>query len=473
MPSLADTLSRTEKVLIDREDLLPEEARQRLAIPIRLVCGPEVADSPTLQAAVLTAANTAKRCFRGPVDLVGSAADTAPMLVNWPCGHALAGAVEDMLAECKTRLVADGSRPLSIVFGTAECESRGLQVTFNGWSGGVVPIGADRLHEHGACPIAGVIAGALAVSELFNCATDLCIEATRRSVGVNLWDLSRPWYEAETQGPLVEYAPAEFHLLGIGHLGQAYLWTIGMLPFADPLEVTLVLQDHDRVVPGNWDTGLLTTQDDIGRLKTRIAEGWLEARGFQVRRVDRRFDAHHWRHHDDPRLVLCGFDGNGPRHLLDERFPHVLECGLGGEAETFNCLAFHNLPFLGESSATLWPQPQEPAASRQNRAESLAAQRRHYRAIREEHSCGHVEVAGVSVAAPFVGAAAAALVIAEALRMAHGGPCFGSAAWRLASPQSLAACPAGHYGKSQPRLRYAQLSLRSEGRNRLRGSLRQ
>jgi hypothetical protein len=41
-----------------------------------------------------------------------------------------------------------------------------------------------------------------------------------------------------------------------------------------------------------------------------------------------------------------------------------------------------------------------------------------------KNECGRFELAGKSVAVPFVGAAAASFVVAEVLRLAHGGPGF-------------------------------------------------
>ena len=44
-------------------------------------------------------------------------------------------------------------------------------------------------------------------------------------------------------------------LLGIGHLGQAYAWALGMLPYARPEEAEFGLMDFDRIVEGNAATG--------------------------------------------------------------------------------------------------------------------------------------------------------------------------------------------------------------------------
>jgi hypothetical protein len=42
----------------------------------------------------------------------------------------------------------------------------------------------------------------------------------------------------------------------------------------------------------------------------------------------------------------------------------------------------------------------------------------------DDNDCGRAELAGKSVAVPFVGAAAATMVLAEAIRLLHGGPAY-------------------------------------------------
>jgi hypothetical protein len=42
----------------------------------------------------------------------------------------------------------------------------------------------------------------------------------------------------------------------------------------------------------------------------------------------------------------------------------------------------------------------------------------------DNNECGRAGLAGKSVAVPFVGAAAATLVVAEAIRILHGGPAY-------------------------------------------------
>ena len=63
-----------------------------------------------------------------------------------------------------------------------------------------------------------------------------------------------------------------------------------------------------------------------------------------------------------------------------------------------------------------------------------------------DDDCGRAELAGKAVAVPFVGATAACLVVAEAVRMLHGGPAFTDIKFRLGSPTKCFAQTARNYG---------------------------
>jgi len=70
MPMTPDSMGRIAKFFVDRHQVPLEDAEARLAgFRLVLACGPEVLVSPTLQAAVLTAANAGSRCFPGGVSL--------------------------------------------------------------------------------------------------------------------------------------------------------------------------------------------------------------------------------------------------------------------------------------------------------------------------------------------------------------------------------------------------------------------
>ncbi len=165
--------------------------------------------------------------------------------------------------------------------------------------------------------------------------------------------------------------------------------------------MNVILNDFDRVVPANLDTGLLNRPGDEGRFKTSVAAGWLEGLGFRPRLIERPFDADTRHHPGDPSLALCGFDGTGPRRALDGTgFAKVIECGLGGTADDFDVIDFHTLGPPSPPAAELWPPGPAAAAV----SEEAVLENPVYRGVRDHWACGHMELAGVSVAVPFVGA---------------------------------------------------------------------
>lgn len=179
----------------------------------------------------------------------------------------------------------------------------------------------------------------------------------------------------------------------------------------------LLLQDFDHVVPSNIGTQALTSDAFVSARKTLACAEFLRARGFDPGVVDRPFDDRSPRSDVEPALALCGFDGSGPRNVLDRvNFERVVVCGVGEAAADFDELQLHTLPFQKIKAEVIWPRAQHNRAK-----QTLAANNDFYRAYREAHRCGEVELAGLSVTVPYVGAMAGALAWAEVLRELHGG----------------------------------------------------
>lgn len=454
MVATSDTLWRDAKLFVDRDDLTLEEAASKLTSKrIVLAVGRDVGGSATLQAALLTAASTAAR-WCGSVSLVLPRAGFSDELrLPWPDRSLTASLLRAApgLRVVRGRTEAQGASVLR--FGDAEGSDDGLQVTFDGWRGGVQAPGSPRLAERERCPLAGVLAGGLAVAEVFLRFAAVNPRAESRGVSYSLWrpDLN-PMSEAAV-GPVVAYLPGAYWLLGLGHLGQAYAWALSLLPYSDAGPVRIMLQDFDRVEEANLRTQVLTRRADIGTRKTRVVARFLRRTGFDPAVVDRAFDGRTVRGEDEPELALCGFDGRGPRHLLDDAgFERVVECGLGGTHRDFDDFVVHSLPHPRRHSCELWAAHGVESAM----AERLAGTRRVYQDVARTRRCGHVALAERSVAVPFVGAVASSFVLAETLRMLNGGERFLSVGLQLSSPDSLSARQVqGGYGRgSRPRLSY-------------------
>jgi hypothetical protein len=305
--SIGDTLHRSVKLAMDTGEVSTLEEAQQLFAGYQLVLdvGPDVAYSPTLQAAVLTALNTGRRCFLGRVHVVGNL--SIDLRIPWRKCRTLGDAVIDLQGN-----VVKEDMPLlpRIVFGGArhvpESSPFALRATFEGWSGGVLPLeDTRRLPEQREFTPSGVLAGALAVSEAFQFIRGGNAQIGRRAVGLSLWHLEkdRSWLEEAAFGPTLEYLPSKLWMIGLGHLGQAYLWTLGFLPYAHPNDVQIVLQDYDTLVQANDSTSPLTSPAILGEKKTRAMARWCEEHGFHTAIQERRFDANFQVDHDDPQVA--------------------------------------------------------------------------------------------------------------------------------------------------------------------------
>jgi len=449
MPAAGEQLSRISKLFLDRDRLTPDEARaRRAAHPVTLLCGEDVAISRTLQLALLTAAQIACRCFPGAVRIAISAtARAAPLLMRPASSCSLERALVDILGP--SALVETDAAPTSgvaIAFGGTPSDDTALRVTFDGWIALVGPARiVPRLKEREHCALAGVLAAALALSEIFLSFAELRVDAGRRAVGLSLWRPDLPISDPAALGPHVEALPAEAWLLGLGHLGNAYAWAIAALPYLEPQATTFFLCDFDKVEDVNLETGVLFVASNRARFKTRVVSAWLEERGFQTRLVERRFDASFRCGADEPRLAFSGFDSNASRRdLATAKFMRVIDSGLGGTATNFDTISLRTWP-NARPADDLWPElPAAEDARRKAHLERVAQQNPGYAAFGSD-ACGRVLLAGQSIAVPFVGAAASALVVAEALRLLHGGPRFADLKLRLAQPEKVFAQRLGAY----------------------------
>ena len=446
-------LSRISKLLVDSDGVSVGEAqarREQFAVTLR--CGPDLGQSRTLQVAVLTAASIATRCFPGAVKVVLDKAAGGSNIVLTPLiPGSFAAALAELVGPQNLRL-SNGSEVTGkvLLFGDVLPQPGALRVTFDGWIAQVGPAASSgRLAERPYCALAGVLAGALALSEVFLSFAELNITAMRRTTGLSLWRPELPHTQPAAQGPQVEVLPRELWVLGLGHLGNAYLWSIAALPYTEPQAVEIYLNDFDEVEAENSETGLIFTPGDEGQLKTRVCSRWLNARGFRTRLLERPFDSDLRRRRVapqiEPPLALCGFDSNPTRRKLPGAdFAHVLESGLGGTKHNFETVSFHTLP-NARTAEELWPDlSTEQQEAQRLEIERIAQENPAYEELGRD-VCGRAELAGKSVAVPFVGVTAATLVVAEAIRLLHDGPAYSDIKLSLSDLKSVSATAKGSY----------------------------
>lgn len=414
---LAESLHRLVKQAIDSgaANSIAEAhtmfARYRLVVEV----GQQAAADPVQQAMLLTTVALARRVFLGGVTVAGALDEqtVTPMASGHNLGQAvvaLGGQVGPSVSDAPT-----------IVIGPPGPRREGfcIRAIAAGWRGGITPIHSELTPQPGpANPLAGMLAAALAVNEAFMHVNGDMPAAGRRVSGLSLWQprAEVDWLVADDDEPVLNYLPSQLWLIGLGHLGQAYLWGLGLLPYAVPGELTLVLQDIDSITPSTESTSVLTDASLVGIQKTRAMADWAERQGFRTKIQERLFDGDFKRQDCEPAVALCGLDNAIGRRALDRvGFDLIVEAGLGRGHGDFRTMRLHTLPG-SRPTAEMW---------KSDVTEEAIIGRRAYTNLVDDgvlDRCGMTLLAGKAVGAPFVGAVASALALSEVLRMLHGGP---------------------------------------------------
>lgn len=415
-----DALHRLVKLAMDTGEAESVEHAQRIFAGYRIgvAVGSEITTSPTHQAALLTFLRLASRVFLGGVDIAMPGKAAIPHLIPELQG------VDETIVACGAKRVGSLEPHVpAVCIGTVEAlhaASFAVRAVFSGWRAGVVPADAAVPFEFDAeFMLSGALAAALAVNEVFLFVRQDTPEAGLRELGFSLWkpDARETWWRLENDGPALRYLPSRLWLIGLGHLGQAYLWALALLPYAQPTEVELVLQDVDIISTSTPSTSILSDVCMVGERKTRAMVAQMERRGFRASMVERRFDEGFRVRADEPQIALFGVDNAIARQALGNAgFKLVVEAGLGSGEKDFRAIRVHTFPAT-KDPRDLWGAPG---------GEVVNADKPAYVDLKSRglDQCGLTLLAGKAVGAPFVGMTAATLCLAEVMRLLHGGDIF-------------------------------------------------
>ncbi|CCE08077.1 hypothetical protein BRAS3843_2560026 [Bradyrhizobium sp. STM 3843] len=253
---------------------------------------------------------------------------------------------------------------------------RGALCRADGWAG-LVGIEAPADAPRGGNEIGGVLAVAMGIGEVFRSAVlggKLACRRTSRN------SASSPGYEDGDDVDLA-YLPAAFWLLGLGNLGQATLWTIGLLPYSDPGLVSLFLEDGDKSEFGNLAIQVLTKPNWIGRKKARSAGFWAEERGFGTTIIESRLA----RARSARRTSLAWPSSESivwrRGAAAGSNFDLVVDAGLGATPSEIFDIRIHGFPGT-RSPKQAWPEPRLPTGNASRPARSGARRCWSHRPIR-------------------------------------------------------------------------------------------
>jgi hypothetical protein len=429
-----ETLHRTAKYFMDNGRSASHDDAIGLlhGFGLYVVAGREVATSRDHQVALLTLINAARRTFLGGVHVIGT--PSAPLLAPLANAKTVEHAITLLGGKSVER--RDRDWPVALI-GGGNNDSRnatGWRITWDGWRGGVVPIrDGRRLSE---CPSAGLapaLAAATCAAEAFFFHAGDHPLAGRRTAGLSLWQPKADWLAQDDTEPQIAFLPSRLWLIGVGNLGQAYLWLLACLQYREARDLEVVLQDDDLIGPSNESTSVLTFQHMVGRMKTRTVAEWLEEKGFRTRIEERRFGTWSRRAPHEPAVALCGVDNALARASLEGAgFDLVIEAGLGAGPQAFRSFSLHTFP-SSLRAAEIWRS--DSGSPGIDVLKMPAYQPSNHPGLDE---CGLAQLASRTVGVPFV------------LRRLHGGPALELAAGSLAALEdvevSSALCRVYEYG---------------------------
>lgn len=429
----ASTLHRGAKYFMDSGRAATHDEAMALlqSFGLTIHVSASITTSREEQNALLTLVNVARRSFLGGIEVVGL--PDAKALTRLTRVRSLARAVANYGGRVVTQ--TNAAWPAAIIGEGAKPETKlpVWRLRWSGWRGGVVPAdAADTEPNNAAIALAPVLAAACCAAEAFAWHAKDHIMAGHRTVGLSLWSPGADWLVPDDSEPTLAFLPSSLWLIGLGNLGQAFAWVLATLPYADPKEVKLTLQDDDRLAKSNDSTSLLSFVRDVGHRKARKIGAWLDARGFDTYLLESRFGKWTTRVADDPAVALCGVDNPIARAALEHPgFGLVVEAGLGAGPEAFRSLSVHAFP-ASRRAEDIWSKNFGEATAN---VEDMPA----YRVMKEAgaDACGLTQLASRTVGVPFVGLIAGVLVIAELLRRLHGGVALELAAGSASALEAL------------------------------------
>ena len=406
-----ETVNRVVLGIIQHHNCSIDEANRIFtSIKLQIVLSEKIRGSLALQAAAITAINCGKRAFGGGVFV--QMPENVAALIPWSSRCSL----NEIVTELGGELSICDSPNFKLYFGTPAIDENSLEVVANGWQAGVLPpeqtIGIPTKPDF---TTGGVAAGALGVAQAFLTATMIDPFAADKASGISLWNPELLWYEDDAVGPVITSLPDEFWILGLGHLGQGYLWNIGLLPFNNPLSVNILIQDFqdETIELENMSAGLVTTPLDIKSKKIEVCYRWLKNRNFDPKVRGEEFCSTTKLKAGDPRIALCGFDNAKARmHLSSPGFDYVVDAALGRESTDFDKIAMHTFP-SSKTPFEIWGHLISTVPEINKNVVNAYTN--------NVDKCGVEIIAGKAIATSFVGAFAGALVLSELIRRKYYG----------------------------------------------------
>ena len=430
--------NRVAIAIAEKYDTDIEEAINKMNdTSIYIMADESITNSYSKQVAFLTAVNIAHRIFLGGVSCRLPA--NTPNLLKLESEY-----FNDLISKSggvNTDKYPSG-QVLKILIGIECYDDQCIESVSSGWRGGVNFNNQDRIvfpDSDNKISLGPIASASLACYFAFCKAYQINNDGIDLNIGISLWNINsaKEWFKDKNDGPNIVNLPRNIWALGLGHLGQAYLWTLGLMPFKTPKETLFLLQDADIVEPENIGSQVLCSQQNIGRPKTRACMNFLENLNFKTQIIEKQFlfgDSEQEWMKIYP-FLLNGVDNIKTRRSIKKTFLKLfLDGATNGRFDLFDSFTMKNISNIEKEPNVIWPDDD---------VNGFIFHKNLYQKYEKIHQCG--QLANIGISTPFVGLFGSTIIISELIRSINQGRRYSIISLQLRDLNSIDAIEYGFY----------------------------
>ena len=406
---------------------------------IWLIADESIKTSYSKQLSYLTTTNIANRVFLGGVKCVLPTETPNLLPIRSDSLNILVKHYGGLITEKDCREV-----DVKVLFGVECFDDNCIEAVGVGWRGGVNFYKQKRLvfeETRSIVSLGPIVAASIACYYAFCKTFKILDNEIELNTGISLWNLNsgENWFKRENEGPHELNMPRNIWALGLGHLGQAYLWTLGLMPFKNPEKSLLLLQDADVIDTENIGSQILCFDNNVGKPKTRPCLDFLEGLGFRTQIVEKPFmkgdSSQDWMKSFP--ILLNGVDNIKTRKgISNEQLELFIDGATNGTLALFDSFTMKNINKIEKNTNELWPE--------ESTNDEKILHKKLYDKYEKSQKCGQLTNIGIST--PFVGLLGATIVIAELFRSLNCGKAYSIITLQLRDLTNLSAIENGSYG---------------------------
>lgn len=398
--------------IAESKNISMEEAENLLEKSVLILeANEEINNSYALQLAFFTCYNMGNRIFKGGVKCILPIG--APNLLKTE-GDSFNEALNSLFS-INQEVIAKLNSP-KILFGKSPKARNQVEVICSSWQAGLNVYESERVslkNRNSELSLGACLSSSFALFWAFEYTFEITGDLQTESFGYSLWNssLKYQWFEKEAEGPENVKIPSKIWNVGLGHLGQSYIWTLSH--FKKHNDLKFLLQDFDNLGIENLGSQILSFASQIGSPKTRVCLDFLSKMKINCIIIEKKFVKNDQIDDSlyDYKVLITGLDNSISRSIINtDRFELCLDGATNGSLLNFDSFTFRNLKLCEQKPNEIW----DPENVKSN-----ILHKNLHKMVVEKGGCGELTNFGIST--PFVGLFGSCILISELVKSCNSG----------------------------------------------------